>query len=256
MPLSPPIGTPIRIKVAIIDSGVHPDHPHITASALQAGFAVTSDGQISESGHIPLDRLGHGTAVCAAVQEKAPDATIMPVQVFHESLRASALALVCAMDEAVARGAQILNLSLGTTNMAHAPLFAASLRRAAAQGVLVIAASQTADGTPCLPAALADSCPNLLGVDLDWDVPRHTYRWHTHQHAHGGNSARLVASGYPRPIEGVPLRRNLYGISFAVAQATGFAARAACSLAGNLASPSAADWPATICAQLAAQTNA
>jgi len=40
----------------------------------------------------------------------------------------------------------------------------------------------------------------------------------------------MIASGYPRPIPGVQPRRNLYGISFAVAQASGFAARAALAL--------------------------
>ena len=33
------------------------------------------------------------------------------------------------------------------------------------------------------------------------------------------------ASGYPRPIPGVPREKNLAGISFAVANATGFIAR-------------------------------
>jgi hypothetical protein len=34
----------------------------------------------------------------------------------------------------------------------------------------------------------------------------------------------LRASGYPRPIPGVPPERNLKGLSFAVANATGFLA--------------------------------
>jgi hypothetical protein len=36
---------------------------------------------------------------------------------------------------------------------------------------------------------------------------------------------RLRASGYPRPIPGVPPERNLRGVSFAVANATGVIAR-------------------------------
>ena len=34
-----------------------------------------------------------------------------------------------------------------------------------------------------------------------------------------------MASPYPRPIPGVPVERNLHGISFAVANATGLIAR-------------------------------
>jgi hypothetical protein len=35
----------------------------------------------------------------------------------------------------------------------------------------------------------------------------------------------FASSGYPRPIAGVPVERNLSGISFAVANVTGFLAR-------------------------------
>ncbi len=41
----------------------------------------------------------------------------------------------------------------------------------------------------------------------------------------------FYASGYPRSVPGMPLERNLYGISFAVANMTGFVARACESLA-------------------------
>jgi hypothetical protein len=37
---------------------------------------------------------------------------------------------------------------------------------------------------------------------------------------------RFFASGFPRPLPGVPPSRNLNGISFAVATMTGFVARA------------------------------
>jgi subtilisin family serine protease len=215
-----------NVIVAVIDSGVHPDHPHIDAARILTGCAIASDGSLLEDGAIPLDRLGHGTAVTAAIQEKAPEAQILPIRVFHEALRGSAMALITAIDAATLRGAKIINLSLGTTNAAHAPLFEAALAHAATQGALVIAASE-ADGIPCLPGSLANSLSGVIGVGLDWDIPRKAYRW---------DGSRIIASGYPRPIEGVAPRRNIYGISFAVAQASGFAARAALAL-GPAATP-------------------
>ena len=39
-------------------------------------------------------------------------------------------------------------------------------------------------------------------------------------------ASAVLASGYPRPIAGVPPERNLNGISFAVANATGVLAAA------------------------------
>lgn len=200
-----------RVLVAVIDSGVHPDHPHIDAARLRPGFAIGADGMVIEQGAIPLDRLGHGTAVTAAIQEKAPEADILPIRVFHDALRGSAMALVRAIEMAAREGATIINLSLGTTNAAHGPLFAAAI--AGAQRALVLAAAQ-ADGVPCLPGSL----PGVLGVGLDWDIARDTYQW---------REGQMFASGYPRPIPGVAQKRNLYGISFAVAQASGFAANLA-----------------------------
>lgn len=213
-----PAGAGRGVRVAVIDSGVHPDHPHIDGAKLLPGVAIASDGALSAAADATLDRLGHGTAVTAAIQEKAPDALILPVRVFHDALRTSARALALAIGWSIEQGADVINLSLGTTNAAHREGFAAVAAHAAEAGALIVAARE-ADGTPCWPGALdADA---VLGVGLDWDCPRETWRV---------RDGVLFASGYPRPIPGVPPRRNLYGISFATAQASGFAARACAGL--------------------------
>ncbi|WP_288456644.1 S8 family serine peptidase [uncultured Sphingomonas sp.] len=208
--MTPPTGRGIR--VAIIDSGVHPRHPHIDAARLAGGAAVDREGRIDDAPHALLDRLGHGTAVTAAIQERAPDAELLTVRVFHDALRASAAALIAAIRWSIAARADIVNLSLGSTNPAHRDAFAAVTAEAAAAGVLIVAA-RTAGDSACWPGAL----PDVLGVDLDWDCPRATWRV-----VPGQNVVR--AAGYPRPIEGVAPSRNLHGVSFAVAQITGMAA--------------------------------
>ena len=53
-----------------------------------------------------LDRLGHGTAVIAAIREKAPDAEIFAVKVFDRSLSTSIAALVAAIDWSTRAGMQ------------------------------------------------------------------------------------------------------------------------------------------------------
>jgi len=204
------------VRIAVIDSGVHPAHPHIRAERLLAGAAIMSDASVVAGDQAGLDRLGHGTAVTAAIQEKAPDADILPVRVFHDALRTSARALAAAIDHSLDHGADLINLSLGTVNQAHQPLFAALATKAAAQGALIVAARE-ANGAPCLPGAL----DIVLGVGLDWDIPRESWRV---------RDGIFYASGYPRPIPGVEQRRNLHGISFATAQASGFAARVCESL--------------------------
>ena len=57
------------VLVAVIDSGVHADHPHV--SGVVGGIAMEEDGE--RHGDY-VDRLGHGTAVTAAIREKAPEA--------------------------------------------------------------------------------------------------------------------------------------------------------------------------------------
>lgn len=200
---------PEPIRIAIIDSGVHPEHPHIDAARLLPGIAIAGDGAISECDTI--DALGHGTAVTAAIQGQAPDALCLPIRVFHDTLRTTARALVTAIDWAVAAQVDIINLSLGTVNPAHRDLFAAVANRAQAAGVLIVAARE-AEGTPCYPGSLAQ----VLGVSLDWDCPREDYV---------ARDGIIFASGHPRPIPGVPQRRNLHGVSFAVANMTGIVAR-------------------------------
>lgn len=204
-------------KVAVIDSGVHPAHPHITAERLLPGVSVLADGTVLNDPAETLDKLGHGTAVTAAIQELAPKAEVLPIRVFREGLRASARALATGIRHALEAECNLINLSLGTTNPQHAAVFALLAEEAAERGALIVAAFE-AEGQPCWPGSL----PQVLGVGLDWDLPRGEPRLLP-------DGRMVMASGYPRPIPGVEPRRNLYGVSFAVAQVSGWiAARGLC----------------------------
>lgn len=203
----------MSIRVGVVDSGVNPRHPHI--SGVAGGVAITASGEIDTGDESWLDRLGHGTAVMAAIQEKAPDATYFAVKVFHGALQTRALALVRAIDWCLGQDMNVINLSLGTVNAVYIEAFEDAVARCAARGALLVAARE-ANGTPCYPGCL----PGVIGVGLDWDVPRESYRAEL-----AGGGAIFYASGHPRPIPGVPQNRNLYGISFAVANMSGFVVR-------------------------------
>lgn len=198
------------VRVAVIDSGVHPGHPHV--GAVEGGVSFAADGA---RGVDAVDRLGHGTAVAAAIREKAPDAALVPVKVFDRELRATADALVAAIDWAVDARVHVINLSLGTANAAHEARLSAALARAVAAGVWLVAAAEQ-DGTRWLPGSLAQA----VGVALDWTCPRDEADVRVRIDG-GGPRITVRASGYPRPIPGVPPERNLKGLSFAVANATG-----------------------------------
>jgi subtilisin family serine protease len=221
---SPASATGHGIRIAVIDSGVHAAHPHVGGVA--GGIAFGPDGRAHED---LVDRLGHGTAVVAAIKEKAPDAEIYAVKVFDRALATSIMTLVRAIDWTVAQGMHIVNLSLGTTNPAHDDAMRSAARRAAERGVHIVSA-RPAGGDRWLPGVL----PGVVGVDVDWDCPREQYAVSTspapvEPDAGSGDSAGSItfrASGYPRDIPGVPRERNLKGVSFAVANMTGFVAQA------------------------------
>ena len=199
------------VRIAVIDSGVHATHPHVGGVSGGVGFDERGDPHSDF-----VDRLGHGTAVAAAIREKAPDADIYAIKVFDRELAATGRALVAACDHAAALGVDLVNMSLGTTNTEHEPALVDAVDRLLASGAVLIAAGPH-DGDRWLPGSL----PGAWQVSLDWMIPRDRCRLERLN----PNGAVFRASGFPRPIPGVPPQRNLKGLSFAVANVTGIVAR-------------------------------
>jgi hypothetical protein len=177
------------LRIAVIDSGVNPSHPHI--ARVDRGWPEKDF----------IDRLGHGTAVMAAIQEKSPDAEYFAVRIFDRELRTNIETLVAALQWSIEQEADIINLSLGTSNPAHAEKFASFL----SQAIVVSPAG-----------AYPGDLSGVIRVAEDPSLPRDQYRC---------EGDTFYASPYPRPMPGVPTERNLKGVSFAVANMTGFVAR-------------------------------
>lgn len=224
------------IRVAVVDSGVAAGHPHVgeVLDAVVIGAGSAADPTHDSAAHAALgqaaragdpratspfdvsDRIGHGTAVAAAIREKAPDVELLSVKVFHRALTTNAEALAEGIARSVALGARLINLSLGTANEAHEALLAAAVADATRHGALVVSASESG-GVRWLPGALLD----VVGVIADWECARDVVA----VDERATDRLRLTTSAFPRPIPGVPKERNLSGVSFAVANATGFLAR-------------------------------
>jgi subtilisin family serine protease len=199
------------VLIAVIDSGVYAQHPHI--GGVSDGFAIREDGTFHED---YMDRLGHGTAVAAAIREKAPDADILAIKVFWRTLATDITTLVRAIEEAAARGAHVINLSLGTAEMQHRGRLEAAVSTARAHHAIVVAAHDDG-GTRWLPGSLED----VVAVRADWTCERDAYGVEFVE-----DRPVLSTSPYPRDIPGIARERNVNGISFAVANAAGFVARA------------------------------
>jgi len=205
------------VQIAVIDSGVHAAHPHVRSVA--GGLAIREDGSVIDD---YVDRLGHGTAVTAAIREKAPDADIFAIKIFWRTLATDITTLVRAIDEAAARGAAVINLSLGTAEMQHRDRLAAAVARAHARSAIIVAANDDG-GVRWLPGSLE----GVVAVRADWACDRAAYTV-----AFVEDRPVLATSPYPRDIPGVSRERNVNGVSFAVANASAFVARALEASAG------------------------
>jgi subtilisin family serine protease len=198
------------VRVAIIDSGVNPAHPHV--AGVGGGVRISADGESPNY----LDYIGHGTAVAGAIREKAPEASLYAIKVFDQHLRTNAETIIRAIEWAIENEMNVVNLSLGTVNQSHLERFEQVVALAVERNVVLVAAREMND-QPSLPGCL----PSVIGVALDWECPRETYRY-----VISDSRPLFFASGYPRSIPGAPPERNLNGISFAVANMTGFVSRA------------------------------
>jgi subtilisin family serine protease len=199
------------VIVAVLDSGVHAEHPHV--GGVYHGMSFVPDDGANDFN----DRIGHGTAVAAAIREKAPGVELIAAKIFHRQLSTNADVLVRSIEWAAEQGARLINLSLGTSNPMHAERLARAVAYAAERGALVVSAQRTTD-LDWFPGSLS----GVAGVSADDTIDRDAIDIE----ARDGDVPLFAASPYPRPIPNVPRERNLSGVSFAVANVTGFLARA------------------------------
>lgn len=111
------------IRVAVLDTGVDVSHPLLASRLLPGHDFVDDDDDPSEVG-TPADAgFGHGTHVAGLIATVAPGASIMPLRVLDPSGQGNTWVLSEALlyaidpdgDPSTDDGAQVINLSLGTT---------------------------------------------------------------------------------------------------------------------------------------------
>lgn len=148
------------VTVAVIDTGVDAGHEDLAGNLDMARAA-----NFVEPGKLPHDDFGHGTHVAGiigaianngvGIAGVAPGVKIMPIRVLGVSGGTTA-ALIQGIDHAVAKGAKVINLSLGSTQASRAEQEA--VNRAIAAGVTVVAAAgnEALKGNPVnYPAGLS-----------------------------------------------------------------------------------------------------
>lgn len=153
------------ITIAVLDSGVNLTHPDLVDHLRRDGF------DFIDNDDDPSDEHGHGTHVTGIIAAQlnnnegiaglTPNIQILPVRVMDAEGFGSDRAIAQGIDFALARGARVINLSLGATlilaTRESSPQVSRAIRRALDAGVIVVAAA----GNDFMPL------PNALVADND-----------------------------------------------------------------------------------------
>lgn len=147
------------VSVAVVDSGIDQKHPKVGSVAGGVDISVHADGRIVYDVYNYTDRTGHGTACAGIIRKKAPDAKLFSVRIFDKWLSAPGDVLVSAIRWATRQRVDVVNLSLGTTDLAFREAIVDACRLAVDAGIILVAAEHN-EGYECYPSVL----PEAIGV--------------------------------------------------------------------------------------------
>ena len=134
--------------VAILDTGVQSNHPALSNSLDVLGYDFVDNdlspndesNGLDDDGDGRVDELyGHGTHVAGIVHLVAPEARLLPLRVLNSDGRGNNFRTASAIVYAAHRGADAINLSLGTPN--QSALLRDAVSEAARLGAMVVAAA-------------------------------------------------------------------------------------------------------------------
>ena len=226
------------VLVAVIDTGIDLLHSGFEGRLAPSGtwLDLIDNDNYPHEGYEPVLRdgewvleptgtgayFGHGTAAAGIILQAAPRATILPIRVLDSRGRGDASNIVMAIDHAVAQGAQVINLSLGTRNDVRS--IRAMVDYAHSLGVIVVASSGNSGNTrvtyPAVTAAQS-AYVHAIGVgSVDADDRKSSFS------TYGTNLEMLApGSGIATLFPGEMIAR-VNGTSFAAPWVSGVAALA------------------------------
>jgi subtilisin family serine protease len=145
------------VRVAVLDTGVDPDHellgPRIDlppAGPGSLGSIDVAQGVDTDLDGIVAEAFGHGTHVAGITATMAPGATIIPIRVLDSDGVGSAFELAMGLYEAAEAGAHVANLSLVLEGESEVVEFV--IEEISDAGVFVVGAAGNVPGKAWFPA--------------------------------------------------------------------------------------------------------
>ncbi len=159
------------VTVAIVDSGVEPDHPAV-GGRLVASFRVEpgEDGPLIVEDVERVDLVGHGTACAGIVHAIAPAADLVSIRVLGADNRGGGPSFAAAIEWAVEQRFGVVNLSLSSRSEAMAERFHELADEAYFANTLLVSAANNVTGAsyPSLFAAVISVAAHDLGDPDAW----------------------------------------------------------------------------------------
>ena len=162
------------VTVAIIDSGVEPDHPAV-GGRLVASMVVEppeneDDDPVIRPDDEHLDVVGHGTACAGIIHSLAPAAELISIRVLGPDNRGKGYIFAAGLQWAIEQGATVVNLSLSSRSDAMFPIFHDLADQAYFANCLLVSAANNVPGAsyPSLFAAVVSVASHDIADPWTW----------------------------------------------------------------------------------------
>lgn len=157
------------IIVAVLDTGIDMEHPALASAVLPNGVNMaemtydvgdTGNGRDDDKDGRVDEMVGHGTHVAGTILQVAPDASILPVKVLGSDGVGDTFSVMAGMYYAVEQGADIINLSLGSTFDSMA--IRSGVEFAREHGLVIVAAAGNSGREQ--PSEFPAAIPSVISV--------------------------------------------------------------------------------------------
>jgi subtilisin family serine protease len=159
------------VTVAIIDSGVEPDHPAVGGRLVRRlRVEPTDDGPQVVEDPEGVDLVGHGTACAGIIHRVAPGAALVSIRVLGVDNRGGGSNFAAALEWVIAQRFGVVNLSLSSRSEAMAERFHELADEAYFGNTLLVAAANNVIGAsyPSLFAAVVSVAAHDVGDPDVW----------------------------------------------------------------------------------------